>query len=75
MLAFVGDIFETLFAKNGGGRHVFYLSIHTISNIIKYNYVATPLYIMSFAFAKTSIGLLLLRILGQTSMFLSHTNF
>ena len=54
----------TILVHNGLGRHIYYLSPEDIAQVLKWNWIVQPFGIMVLPFAKTSVSLLLLRLLG-----------
>jgi hypothetical protein len=48
----------------GLGRHIYYLDLYQITEATKWNWIVRPIDIMSIPFAKVSISLFILRLLG-----------
>lgn len=66
LLAIVSTAFNIPEVIAGYGQHIHHLSLHQLSEALKWNYLATPLLVFSLAASKISICLLLLRVLKQT---------
>ena len=63
----VADSLISYYLVRGGARHSFYLTPAQITLIMKYSVISQPLGIISVVFGKTSVALLLLRIIGPVS--------
>ena len=57
----------TAYAIKGGCRHIYYLDPTTIPTVLKYNYIAQAIGILSMAIGKLSVGALIIRILGKSA--------
>jgi hypothetical protein len=53
---------------NGGTRHVYYLTPEEAAYVIKLNYIAQPFGIVAVGLGKVAVALLILRIVGNTSI-------
>ncbi|KAL8673087.1 MAG: hypothetical protein Q9168_002470 [Polycauliona sp. 1 TL-2023] len=73
MVAAVSTGFNIPEVLAGYGRHIDVLSEHQIIESLKWNYLATPLLVLSLAASKISICVLLLRVLDKTSTRLRRT--
>ncbi len=60
--------FTTHLASIGGCRHLFYLSPQQQLQAVKYNWISQPWGIFGFATGKISVALLILRILGPSTI-------
>ena len=56
----------------GGARHVFYLTPDQIMLVMKYGFISQFFLFTSVVFAKSSVALLLLRIIGPVSTWRKH---
>lgn len=66
LLAIVSTAFNVPEVVAGYGRSRYHLSSHQLSEALKWNYLATPLLVLSLAASKISICVFLLRVLRQT---------
>ena len=53
---------------HGGARHLYYLDPEEIASVVKYNFISQPFGAVSSALGKTSVALLLLRIIGPNTV-------
>lgn len=65
VLATVSTSFNVPKVIAGYGQHLSHLSDRQVSEVLKWNYLATPLLVFSLATSKISICLFLLRVLDQ----------
>ena len=65
LVALVGS---TITVVNGGGRHLFYLTGEEVHTVLRWEWITQPFGIMALPFAKASISLLLLRIIGPRTV-------
>ena len=72
LLAIVSTAFNVPEVIAGYGQHISHLSHQQLSEALKWNYLATPLLVLSLAASKISICLFLLRVLRQTRAKLSR---
>lgn len=65
-LLYLGSlIISTLVANAGGARHVYFIPLPTAIYVVKLTYIVQPFSIMCNAMAKTSITILLQRLMGH----------
>lgn len=62
------SIVSTLYVTSGGGRHIFHLIPDQVEAALKYFSINQTFAIMACAFGKTSIALLILRIIGPATI-------
>ena len=72
LLAIVSTAFNVPEVIAGYGKSIHHLSQDQLSEALKWNYLATPLLVLSLAASKVSICLFLLRVLQQTRAKLSR---
>lgn len=60
--------FVTHDAALGGFRHLYYLTPEQTSEALRWSWIGQPWVIMGFATGKISVGLLMLRILGSSTV-------
>ena len=72
LLAIVSTAYNVPEVIAGYGQHIYHLSQHQLSEALKWNFLATPLLVLSLAASKISICLFLLRVLRQTRAKLSR---
>lgn len=60
-------VISTLEIMNGGARHIYYLNPVQLEIILKYFTINQPFAIMSSAFGKASVAILILRIIGPNT--------
>ncbi|KAK3390661.1 hypothetical protein B0H63DRAFT_121401 [Podospora didyma] len=65
----IGASFITTSTLNGGARHVRYLTPEQILFTIKYNWIAQPWAVFSFATGKASVAFLILRFIGRNTVY------
>ena len=55
------------YLTRGGARHLFYLNPDQITLVLKYSFISQPFFILSVVLGKSSVALLLLRIIGPVT--------